>query len=64
MATYRVKNRVFCMGKVYQPGDACDENVARALGSDAELVEDVETAGVEGEAPARKTKPVKKVSVK
>lgn len=67
MTTYRVKSRVFCAGKVYEPGELCDESVARALGSDAEPVESVEESGTaKGEAPAesRMTKPVKKASVK
>lgn len=48
------------MGHLYEAGDDCDENVARALGADAESVED---AG-EGTEGKRQTKPVKKARVK
>lgn len=62
MATYRVKSRVFCAGTLYQPGDVCDESVAAALGDDCELV--VAGEPEEGEVSVKKTKPVKKASLK
>lgn len=63
------------MGHVYEVGDLCDENVAKALGADAVPADEADAAeaGDEGasseeggDAPAegRKTKPVKKASVK
>lgn len=66
MAKYRVKSRVYCMGRQYQAGDECDGNVARALGSDvAELVEaDAPVSEMGGQAPVPKTKPIKKASLK
>lgn len=63
MANYRVKARTYCAGRVYEVGDLCDESVALALGSDAELVAEGGESS-EDAAPKRKTKPVKKVSVK
>lgn len=65
MANYRVKVRTYCMGRVYEVGDYCDEKVAAALGPDAELVsEGAESTGEAEAKPVRATKPAKKVSVK
>lgn len=59
MANYRVKTRVFCTGRQYEPGDECSEIVARALGSDAEKVAEKETV-----PPVRQTKPITKAQLK
>lgn len=68
MALYRVKTRVYCDGRQFEPGDMCDEMFARILGDDCELVGDVANLGageaVQEEAPARRTKPIKKENVK
>ena len=66
MTKYRVKSRVYCMGRQYEPGDECDGNVARALGEEgAEQIADGALVSEEGAAtPVRKTKPLKKASLK
>lgn len=54
------------MGRQYEPGDECDGNVARALGSDdVELLQADAPVSEEGvQAPIRKTKPIRKASIK
>lgn len=68
MALYRVKTRVYCDGRQFEPGDMCDEMFARILGDDCELVDNAENLEVgedmREEAPARRTKPIKKESIK
>ena len=52
------------MGKVYEAGDLCNEDVAAALGADAVLVDGEVSAAEVATQPVRATKPVKKASVK
>ena len=63
MTKYRVKTRVYCMKRQYEPGDECDESVARALGEDAEIIQDSGVSEGDGQS-LRKTKPIKKASLK
>jgi hypothetical protein len=65
MAKFRVRARTFYQGQLYEPGDPCDSSVARALGDDAEPVEDGAIADESVELPpARAKKPIRKASVK
>lgn len=68
MALYRVRSRVYCDGKQFEPGDMCDERFAQILGNDCELVSDEAKLGageaVQDDAPARRTKPIKKENIK
>lgn len=54
------------MGRQYEPGDVCDDAVARALGPDEVdiIAESAPVSEAGGTAPIRKTKPLKRASLK